>query len=261
MPGGKYDPAAASVRFFGDPVSASSGADAFASKAASAIGTYEYVEPGWSTFNPKNGYCAEPVFTPAANTLKLKKRDAKQLGIYAKAKQDGGRATAARWTLLNSANAIFVPTASEARRPEHLLHGHRRPARRGGQGDGQIHLHRRRRGKDLDPADRAERGDQRNQPAPSTRASKTGDRYSTPPDNARLRAVHPGHLQPARGQLQTHRGALHLHGFRQSHGDRHRPVLDEGQRPVRRAQRKPVQCLRPAIRQQTALHLRLRSLL
>ena len=117
MPGGKYDPAAASVRFFGDPVSASSGADAFASKAASAIGTYEYVEPGWSTFNPKNGYCAEPVFTPAANTLKLKKRDTKELGIYAKAKQDGDRATAARWTLLNSANAIFVPTASEAPAP------------------------------------------------------------------------------------------------------------------------------------------------
>ena len=113
MPGGSYDPAAARVRFFGDPVSANSGADAFASTAASALSAYQAAEPGWSTFNPSGGYCAEPVFSPDSNTLKLKKGDNKQLSIYAKAKQDGGRATGARWTLLDQVNAEFSPGSSE----------------------------------------------------------------------------------------------------------------------------------------------------
>jgi hypothetical protein len=113
MPGGKLDPAAARVRYFGDSFDFKSGAEAFASSAASALGAYEYVEPGWSTFNPKGGYCAEPVFSPDSNTLKLKKNDSKQLGIYAKARQDGGRATGAKWTLLGAENANFSPTSSE----------------------------------------------------------------------------------------------------------------------------------------------------
>jgi hypothetical protein len=113
LPGGKLDPAAARVRYFGDTFDFKSGAEAFASSAASALGAYEYVEPNWSTFNPKGGYCAEPVFTPDSNTLKLKKGDTNQLGIYAKARQDGGRATDARWTLLNQTNADFSPASSE----------------------------------------------------------------------------------------------------------------------------------------------------
>ena len=116
MPGGKYDPAAASVRFYGDSIAANSGADAFASTAASALGAYQDAEPRWSTFNPSGGYCAEPVFSPESDTLKLKKGDSKQLSIYAKA-QDGGRATAARWTLLGAENADFSPTSSEAPAP------------------------------------------------------------------------------------------------------------------------------------------------
>jgi hypothetical protein len=113
MSGGKYDPAGARVRFFGDSISPKSGADAFAGTAASALGAYSDAEPRWSTFNPKDGYCAEPVFTPESNTLKLKKDDRNQLGIYAKAKQDGGRAMGARWTLLNPVNAEFTPASSE----------------------------------------------------------------------------------------------------------------------------------------------------
>jgi hypothetical protein len=116
MPGGSYDPASASVRYFGDSVAANSGADAFAGAAASALGAYQGAEPRWSTFNPSGGHCAEPVFAPDSNTLKLKKGDKNQLGIYAKAK-DGGRATAARWTLLGPANAEFSPISSESPSP------------------------------------------------------------------------------------------------------------------------------------------------
>ncbi len=113
MPGGQYDPAAASVRHFGDPVSSETGARSFPSTAASALSAYQEAEARWSTFNPPTGHCAEPVFTPASNTLKLKKNDTKQLGIHAKAKQDGGRATGAKWTLLGPLNADFSPTSSE----------------------------------------------------------------------------------------------------------------------------------------------------
>ena len=118
MPGGKYDPAAASVRHYGDSVSARTGADSFASTAGSAISVYKEIEPRWSTFNPKGGYCAEAVFSPASNTLKLKKNDRKQLSIYAKARQDGGRATGARWTLLGNVNADFSPGSSESPAPD-----------------------------------------------------------------------------------------------------------------------------------------------
>ena len=113
MPGGGYDAAGASVRYFGDSIAADSGASAFASTAAAALSTYQRAEPRWSTFNPSGGYCAEPVFAPASDTLKLKKNDNKQLTIYAKAKQDGGRATGARWTLLNPVNAEFSPGSSQ----------------------------------------------------------------------------------------------------------------------------------------------------
>ena len=115
MPGGAYDPAGAGVHFFGpDRISGDSGAGAFASTAEAAIRTYRAAEPRWSEFKPP--YCAEPVFAPDSNTLKLKRGDKKQLGIYAKAK-DGGSATAARWTLLGPSNADFSPTSSEDAAP------------------------------------------------------------------------------------------------------------------------------------------------
>jgi hypothetical protein len=111
MPAGKYNPAGASVRFFGaDRIPSDSGAGAFASTAEAAIRTYRAAEPRWSEFKPP--YCAEPVFTPDSNTLKLSKGKTGQLGIYAKA-EDGGTATAARWTLLSPENASFTPTSSQ----------------------------------------------------------------------------------------------------------------------------------------------------
>jgi hypothetical protein len=112
MPAGQYDPARARVRPYGDAVSDSTGASAFASTAQAAISGYRNAEARWSDFGRKP-HCAEPVFSPESNTLKLKKNDEKQLTIYAKAKQDGGRATGAKWTLLNQENAQFSPTSSE----------------------------------------------------------------------------------------------------------------------------------------------------
>jgi hypothetical protein len=104
MPGGRYDAGEAGVVFFGDKVSDDSGADAFAGTAKVAIAAYKNAEPHWSTFPPK---CADPVFSPESNTLKLRKGEQKQLAMYAKSRQDGGRATAAKWTLLSPENAEF----------------------------------------------------------------------------------------------------------------------------------------------------------
>jgi hypothetical protein len=117
MPGGAYDPAAAGVRYFGDQIASDSGASAFADTTASALSAYKGAEPRWSTFNPGGGYCAEPVFVPDSNALKLKKGDKKQLGIYAKARQDGGRATGAIWSLVAPLNASFNPGASNDAAP------------------------------------------------------------------------------------------------------------------------------------------------
>jgi hypothetical protein len=116
MPGGGYDPAHAGVRFFGDSIASDSGAGAFASTAEAAIGAYRAAEPRWSTFNPGGAYCAEPVFAPDSNTLKLSKGKTGQLAFYAKGK-DGGRATAARWTLSGPENADFSPVSSQDAAP------------------------------------------------------------------------------------------------------------------------------------------------
>ncbi len=115
MPGGHYDPASASARFFGDPLDAKSGAESFADTAKSAITSYQKAEERWSSF--KQPYCADPVFDPDSNATKLKKGETGQLGIFAKARADGGRATEARWTLLGPLNADFSPTTSQDASP------------------------------------------------------------------------------------------------------------------------------------------------
>lgn len=115
MPSGQYDPASASARFFGDPLDPKSGAESFADTAKSAITSYKSVEERWSSF--KEPYCAEPVFDPPSNALKLKNGEKKQFGVYAKARADGGRATESRWTLLAPFNAEFSPMASQDASP------------------------------------------------------------------------------------------------------------------------------------------------
>ncbi len=115
MPAGSYDPAGASARFFGDPLDPKSGAESFADTAKAAITSYKSAEERWSSF--KQPYCAEPVFDPDSNAIKLKKGDPKQVAMYAKARADGGRATEARWTLLGPLNADFSPTSSQESSP------------------------------------------------------------------------------------------------------------------------------------------------
>jgi hypothetical protein len=117
MPGGRYDAAKASVQFFGDRVSGDSGASGFAVTAAGAIRGYKRTEPHPSSFDGE-GKCAEPIFSPQSNTLKLRKGEMKQLGIFAKSRQDGGQASQARWTLVSPENAEFSPTSSQDPAPK-----------------------------------------------------------------------------------------------------------------------------------------------
>jgi hypothetical protein len=124
MRNGKYDPAGASVRLTGN-AKADSGESSFASAVNEAIEEFRAAESGgsflhtdgWSTFNRQRGpYCAEPVFSPDSNTLKLSKGKTGKLSIYAKG-EDGGRATGAKWTLLSPENADFSPTSSQDAAP------------------------------------------------------------------------------------------------------------------------------------------------
>jgi hypothetical protein len=116
MPGGQYEPAGAAARFFGDPLKPDTGAEAFAKTAKAAIDSYRSAEGVWSSFDHQP-YCAEPVFSPAGNSEKLHAGESKQLGVYAKAQTDGGRATEARWTLLGPLNADFSPSSSQDAAP------------------------------------------------------------------------------------------------------------------------------------------------
>jgi hypothetical protein len=124
MRNGRYDPANASVVATGD-AKLDSGETGFASAVKEAIEEFRAAESGgsflhtdgWSTFNRQRGpYCAEPVFSPDSNTLKLSKGKTGKLSIYAKG-EDGGRATGAKWTLLSPENADFSPTSSQDAAP------------------------------------------------------------------------------------------------------------------------------------------------
>jgi hypothetical protein len=116
MPGGQFDPASANVRFYGDPISGNSGADSFASTARAAIARYQEREPRWSSYDRKP-FCAQAVFNPESNTLKLKKGNSKTVSVHAKAQNGGGQATKAKWTFLNQVNADFTPGSSETAAP------------------------------------------------------------------------------------------------------------------------------------------------
>jgi hypothetical protein len=124
MRNGRYDPAGTSVRLTGD-AKGDAGESSFASAVNEAIEEFRAAESGgsflhtdgWSTFSRQRGpYCAEPVFSPDSNTLKLSKGKTGNLSIYAKG-EDGGRATGANWTLLSPENADFSPTSSQDAAP------------------------------------------------------------------------------------------------------------------------------------------------
>jgi hypothetical protein len=116
MPGGSFDPNSATVLYAGDWFGVDLGAQGFARSAQAAIDSYRAAEPRWSSFDRKP-FCAQAVFSPAADTIKVKSGEKKQLGIYARATTDGGRAIGATWTLTGPLNADFSPGASQEPTP------------------------------------------------------------------------------------------------------------------------------------------------
>jgi hypothetical protein len=115
MPGGNFDPESATVLYSGDWLGANLGAEGFARSAKAAIDNFKQAEPRWSSFDRKP-FCAQAVFSPATDTIKVKRGEKKPIGIYARA-QDGGRATGARWELLGLSNADFSPGTSQDASP------------------------------------------------------------------------------------------------------------------------------------------------
>ena len=115
MPGGKYDPADASVVYFGDRISGDSGASGFASTAQAAIGAYENAEPRWTSFPPT---LRRPGLLPREQHAETEERRRKTTRRLRQVRQDGGQATGARWTLLSPENADFSPTSSQDPAPK-----------------------------------------------------------------------------------------------------------------------------------------------
>ena len=72
---------------------------------------------GWATENRRRDpYCAKAVFDPVSETVALSKGQAKTLSVYAKG-DDGGRATGARWTVMDPTNAAFTPGSLSGAHP------------------------------------------------------------------------------------------------------------------------------------------------
>jgi hypothetical protein len=115
MPSGSYDAARSSSAIDGD--AASFREDDLAASIKMAIDEYREAEnggsflhtDGWATFDrQRDPYCAKAEFSPAAEAITVKKSQQYQLSVYAKG-QDGGRATGARWTVMDPSNATFTP--------------------------------------------------------------------------------------------------------------------------------------------------------
>lgn len=124
MRNGRYDPSGAGVKVSGDADAVAE--DGFAAVARHAIDAFREAEvgggpshpDGWSTFGRRSGsYCAEAVFSPASGTLRLSRGKTGRLTIHAQARQGGGNATAARWTLQSPENAGFSPASSQDAEP------------------------------------------------------------------------------------------------------------------------------------------------
>ena len=117
MPSGSYDGRYTRVTINADPETfklqdlAASIEDAIreykeAENGGSFLHTY-----GWATFDrPEGSYCAKAIFGPASEAITLQKNQAATVAIRAQG-EDGGTATGARWTLIDTANAVFNPSS------------------------------------------------------------------------------------------------------------------------------------------------------
>jgi hypothetical protein len=123
MPSGNYDGPHSSANITGDPNVFHD--DDLAASIKMAIQEYKEAEnggsflhtDGWATFDrQRDPYCAKAQFSPAADAITVKKGQQYQLSVYAKA-QDGGRATGARWTVMDPSNATFTPGSATGPTP------------------------------------------------------------------------------------------------------------------------------------------------
>jgi hypothetical protein len=115
MPSGSYDAAHSSATITGDAglfnendlaASIKMAADEY--REAENGGSFLHTD-GWATFDrQRDPFCAKAVFSPAAETITVTKGQQYQLSVYAKG-EDGGRATGARWTVMDPSNATFTP--------------------------------------------------------------------------------------------------------------------------------------------------------
>jgi hypothetical protein len=114
---GSYDPASSSVTINGNSGVFDEGS--FARLIANAITDFRAAErggdflhdDGWSNFNrTRDPYCVTPEFNPRTNTLRLRPGQSRRVSMYAKT-QDGAKAVAARWSVVEQRLASFSPTS------------------------------------------------------------------------------------------------------------------------------------------------------
>ncbi|HKP20804.1 MAG TPA: hypothetical protein VJT68_04770, partial [Thermoleophilaceae bacterium] len=117
MPSGSYDGRYTRVTINADPNTFKM--QDLAASIEAAIKEYKEAENGgsflhtygWATFDrPEGTYCAKAIFAPTAEAITLQKNQAATVSIHAQG-EDGGTATGARWTLIDTTNALFTPTS------------------------------------------------------------------------------------------------------------------------------------------------------
>jgi hypothetical protein len=117
MPSGSYDGRYTRVTINADPNTFKM--QDLAASIEEAIQEYKWAENGgsflhtygWATFDrPEGTYCAKAIFGPASEAITLQKNQAATVAIHAQG-EDGGTATGARWTLIDTTNALFSPTS------------------------------------------------------------------------------------------------------------------------------------------------------
>ena len=123
MPSGQYDVQHSSTTITGDADAFD--ADDLAASIKTAIEEYKDAEnggsflhtDGWATENrQRDPYCAKAVFDPVSEAVRLSAGQAKTVSVYAQG-NDGGRAAGARWTVMDTSNAVFTPSSPSGANP------------------------------------------------------------------------------------------------------------------------------------------------
>jgi hypothetical protein len=123
MPSGSYDGRHTSITINADPetfklqdLAASIEAAMREYKEAENGGSFLHTY-GWATVDrPEGSYCAKAIFSPSSEGITLQKSQAATVSIHAQG-EDGGAATGARWTLIDTTNALFNPSSATSPSP------------------------------------------------------------------------------------------------------------------------------------------------